>query len=441
MRFRETGMVIFHNYHRSFCLFRAVKSGFFQGLLCCLMGVAWTETAAAQGKNEWPCFHGAARTNMSLETGLLKKWPVSGPRLLWTASGLGEGYSTVSIAGGKVFTAGKLDNQTYVFTYDLNGKLLWKKPNGRSWSTTASYAAGYTGSRCTPTYDGGVIYHLGDTGRLAAFESSTGKEIWFIDFLKTFNAEVPEYGYAESVLIDGDRLYCSPAGKKGFLVCLNKRDGSLIWANTEIPGVAAYSSPVPVQFGGALQIIGLSSSHVYGVDAKTGKLLWKEQFEGKLSLNCTDPIFHDGYVFVSTGYGKGSMLLRLNATGGKITPEKVWQSTLMDNHHGGVILHNGYLYGAGCDSRGWFCLEFQSGKEMWKTRGKGSLTFADGMLYVLEEAGNMKLVSATPQRYAELSAFKAPEGGEGMHWAHPVVCGGRLYIRHADKVSVYDIKG
>jgi outer membrane protein assembly factor BamB len=439
MRSKEMIMVIFRISH--LLSSQAGKIFFITGVLCCMTGMSVPETDAAPERSEWPCFHGSARINKSGETGLLKKWPGSGPKLLRTISGLGEGYSTVSIAAGKLFTAGKLDTQTYVFAYDPNGKLLWKKPNGQAWSTTSPWASSYIGPRGTPTYDNGMVYHLGEIGRLAAFESETGKEIWSINLPEKFQANVPEYAYSESVLIVGDRLYCSPAGKKGFLVCLNKRDGSLLWANTGIPGAAAYSSPVPVQFGGALQIIGMSSNCVYGVEADTGKLLWKAEFEGKISLNCTDPIFHDGYVFVSTGYGKGCMLLKLRSSAGGIIPETVWQSTLMDNHHGGVILHDGYLYGAGQESRGWFCLEFMTGKEAWKTRGKGSLTFADGMLYILEETGDMKLVAATPQRYEERSVFTAPEGGEGMHWAHPVICEGRLYIRHTDKLFIYDIKG
>jgi len=239
------------------------------------------------------------------------------------------------------------------------------------------------------------VYQLGETGRLAAFDSRNGNEIWFLDITGRFDAEIPEYGYAESVLIDGDRLYCNPAGKKGFMVCLNKKDGTLIWANNEIPGVAGYSSPVLAEFGGCLQIINLSSNFIYGVDTSTGKLLWSVKFEGQRSLNNTDPIFHNGYVFASSGYGNGCILLKLQASGNKIIPETVWRSPLMDNHHGGVILHEEYLYGAGHNSRGWFCLDFMTGEEVWKSRGKGSLVYADDMLYLLEENGSMKLVKAT----------------------------------------------
>ena len=360
--------------------------------------------------------------------------------MLWTVSGLGEGYSSVTIGGGFIYTAGMTNNQTIVFCFDLNGKPVWKKPNGKAWETTLSWATSYTGSRSTPTYDNGVLYHLGETGRLAAFDSKTGKEIWYRELTKDFDAGIPEYGYSESVLIDGDYLYTRPAGKKGFQVCLNKHNGELIWANTDIPGSEGYTSTVVNEFGGYRQIIGSSSNCYYGVDTRTGKLLWKVDFENERGLNITDAIVYNEYVFLSSGYGKGSMLIKLKATGKEIVPETVWQSGLMDNHHGGVILHNGYLYGSGSNSRGWFCLEFLTGKQVWNTDGKGSITYADGMIYLLDERGTMKLVRATPDKYELSGEFKVPEGGQGMYWAHPVVCGGRLYIRHADKLYAYDIK-
>jgi len=394
----------------------------------------------AQDECEWPCFHGPDRINKSSETGLLKEWPEGGPELVWTVSGLGEGYSSVSSAEGYLFTAGMVDKITYVYAFDMNGKLIWKKPNGQSWETTLSWAITYTGSRSTPTYDNGVVYHLGELGQLTAFDYITGNEIWSIDLREQFDADIPEYGYSESVYIDGDRLYCNPAGKKGYIVCLDKNNGDLIWANTEVSGTVGFSSSVLFDYGDYRQLTGLSSNSVYGVDSKTGKLLWNVHFENDRSNNITDPIAYNGYVFASTGYGKGSTLIKLTTSEQKIIPETVWQTELMDNHHGGVILHEGYLYGAGDNARGWFCLDFMTGRQMWKSNGKGSLTYADGMLYCLDERGKMTLVTATPEKYNEVSTFEVPSGGKGMHWAHPVVCGGRLYIRHTDKLFAYNIK-
>ena len=394
----------------------------------------------AQEQWEWPCYHGPFRTNKSIETGLLRVWPEEAPEQLWTVTGLGKGYSSVSTAKDYIYTAGMFENTTYVFAYDLNGKLKWKKPNGQSWEATRSHATAYNGSRSTPTYDDGFVYHLSDLGRLGVFNYKTGEEFWAIDLRETFDAEIPEYGYSESVLIDGDRLYCSPAGKKGFIVCLNKNTGELIWANPDIPGTVGFSSPVIAEFGAYRQIINVTSNCVYGADIKTGKRLWSVPFENSRQNNCSDAIFHDGYVFASSGYGKGSILIKLTTSGIGIIPETVWQTALLDNHHGGVILHNGYLYGAGHNARGWFCLDFVTGEQMWNSRGKGSLVFADEMFYFLDERGIMKLVRATPEKYEEVSTFEVPKGGEGMVWAHPVVSSGRLYIRHADKLFAYEIR-
>ncbi len=178
----------------------------------------------SQHHAEWPCFHGPDRTNKSNETGLLSQWPAEGPEMLWTISGLGKGYCTVSIANGYLFTAGIDDQQTNVFAFDLDGNLVWKKPNGRSWETELPWAISYNGARSTPTYSEGIVYHLGELGRLTAFDSESGDEIWSIELRERFDAEIPEYGYSESVHIEGDRLYCCPAGKIGFLICLDKHN-------------------------------------------------------------------------------------------------------------------------------------------------------------------------------------------------------------------------
>lgn len=417
------------------------RKGFQFGLIFYLVFALSGCATMAQEECEWQCFHGPDRANKSPDKGLLKEWPEAGPELAWTVSGLGEGYSTVSIAEGYIFTAGMLDKQTYVYAYDLNGELVWKKPNGQSWVATQSWATTYTGSRSTPTYNDGVVYHLGELGRLAAFNCKTGNELWSMELREQFDAEIPEYGYSESVYIDGDRLYCCPAGKKGYIVCLDKNNGNLIWANAEIQEPVGNSSLIVYDYGGHRKLAGLTAHSIFGVDSETGKLLWHVDYKNSRSNNIADPIFHNGYIFASTGYGKGSILLKLKIAGEEIIPETVWQTELMDNHHGGIILHEGYLYGAGHESRGWFCLDFMTGKQMWKAPGKGSLTYADGMFYCLEERGIITLVRATPERYEAISTFEVPSGGKGFHWAHPVVCGGRLYIRHTDKLFAYDVGG
>ena len=414
------------------------KKYFLLALLISVSMFLMPETKS-QDKSEWPAFHGLNRSNKSNETGLLNTWPVTGPELLWTISGLGEGYSSIAVGGGQIFTAGKIENQTYLFAYDLNGKLLWNKPNGEAWSVKLSWASSYNGPRSTPTYDNGIVYHLSEAGKLTAYKSKTGDAIWSKELTKEFNAAIPDYGYSESVLIDGNNLYVRPAGKKGFQACLNKMTGETIWTNTEIPGEYGYNSAIISEFGGYRQIIGASSGCYYSLDSKTGKLLWKVDFENQYKVNCTDAVTFNEYVYLTSGEGKGSMLLKLKSSGKIVTAEKVWQNGLLDNYHGGILLHNGYVYGSGSSTRDWFCIELLTGKQMWKTQGSGSLTFADGMLYLYDEKGTIKLVKASPEKFEKTGELKVPNGGPGPYWAHPVVCGGRLYLRHADKLFTYKI--
>ncbi len=354
---------------------------------------------------DWACFHGPERNNKSAETGLLKSWPEKGPAMRWSVSDLGEGYSSVSFAGGYFYTAGNKNKKTYVYAYHLNGKPAWEKQVGEAWETTRSWARAYSGSRSTPTIDGGNLYFLSDAGHLVALDAATGKQIWAMDLKEKFGGELPEYGYAESVLIEGDRLFCSAAGDKAFVICLNKKTGAVIWSNTDIKGNVGFSSHILATSGGYRQLIGLSSEQLYGVDSKTGALLWTVPFNNSRDNNCTDAIFHNDHVFASTGYGKGSMLVKLSASGKKVAAKTVYSTELMDNHHGGVIFHQGHVYGSGSNAAGWFCLDLMTGKQKGNSRGKGSLTFADGMLYCRDEKGTMSLIKATPQTHTVSGSF------------------------------------
>jgi outer membrane protein assembly factor BamB len=397
---------------------------------------------AAENIN-WPCFHGPKRDNLSPETGLMQAWPQEGPELLWTASGIGHGYSTVSIAGDHIYTAGMIEKQTYVTALDLSGKQLWQKLNGQSWqaSERQSWAVPYAGARGTPTVDGDTVYHLSELGRLTAFNARTGEERWHLDTMKTFKAERPEYGYSESVLILGEALICCPAGEDGYMVALDKGTGRTLWTNTDIKDPVGNCSAVIADINGVNQLITLSATRILSFDPNNGHLLWDFPFANDRDNNVADVIVNNGLVFAASGYGKGSILLQpRRQADGKFSVEPVWTSELLDNHHGGVVLVDGYLYGAGHESRGWFCLDFKAGRELWQTRGKGSLTYADGHLYCLDERGTMSLVKATLEKWDQISSFPVPRGGEGFHWAHPVVCDGRLYVRHSDNLYVYQIR-
>ena len=391
----------------------------------------------------WPCFHGNRRDNRSSETGLLRTWPKEGPSLLWTASGIGHGYSSVAVAGNRIFTAGMIGKDTHVVALALDGRVLWQRRAGKAWqaSKRQRWAVPYSGSRATPTVDGDTVYFLSELGTLWAFDAENGHERWSLDVAKSFEAGKPKYGYSESVLIHGDRLFCCPGGRKAYIVALDKRNGNLLWTNAEIDDPVGNSSSVMAEIANTRQVIGLTSARIFAVNPDDGKLLWQYPFSNRRGNNATDAIVHNGSVYASSGYGKGSVLLRPERSAdGAFAVKALWESELLDNHHGGVVLVDGRLYGSGHDARGWFCLEFTSGRKLWQTRGKGSLTYADGHLYCLEEKGKMSLVQASPKGSNGVSSFTLPKGGRGAYWAHPVVFGGRLYVRHSDKLHAYQIK-
>jgi outer membrane protein assembly factor BamB len=391
----------------------------------------------------WPSFHGPRRDNISNDTGLIQNWPQAGPELLWTASGIGHGYSSVSITEGRIFTAGMIGRQTYVTALDLNGKQLWQRLNGQSWqaSERQTWAVAYAGSRGTPTVGGETVYHLSEMGRLTAFDARTGQERWHVDVLKTFDAERPKYGLSESVLIHGDALICCPGGARGYVVALHKKTGHTLWANKEIKDPVGYCSLVVARIDDVEQVISMSADRVFSFDPKNGRLLWDYPFGNKRDNSATDVIVSNGRIYASTGYGGGSILLQpKRQANSDFSVTAVWTSKLLDNHHGGALLLNDRLYGAGHESRGWFCLDFSTGSKRWQAPGKGALTYADGRLYCLDEKGTMTLVKASDDKWEETGSFRLPRGGKGLYWAHPVVCGGRLYVRHADQLFAYDIR-
>lgn len=399
--------------------------------------------AIAGDNTDWPCFHGPLRDNLSVETGLLQVWPDEGPALLWTNSDIGHGYSTVAIVGDRIFTAGMIKKQTYVTALDLKGRKLWQSLNGQSWQASArqTWAVPYAGSRGTPTVDGDTVYHLSELGLLTAFDIETGKERWQLELLKAFEAERPEYGYSESVLIHGDKLFCCPGGEKGYAAAFEKGTGRTLWVNTEIKDPAGNCSAVVATINEVEQIITLSQKRVLSFDPEKGHLLWQFEFGNKRENSCTDVIVSDGLVYASSGYGGGCILLRpKRKDDGKFSVEQVWKSDLLDNHHGGVLLLDGNLYGAGHESRGWFCLDFMTGNKLWQSPGKGSLTYADGLFYCLDEKGTMSLIRATNSKWDQISSFRMPREGRGLYWAHPVVYDGRLYVRHSEQLFAYDVR-
>jgi outer membrane protein assembly factor BamB len=385
----------------------------------------------------WPQFHGPNRDNVSTEKGLLKKWPENGPELLWTTSGLGHGYSSISIADGTIYTASSIGNNTVVIALNLDGNVLWKVKNGNPWTGDRP------GSRGTPTIDGNRLYHQSPHGNLICLNAKTSDVIWELNIIEKFNSKIPRWALAESLLVDGDHLISCPGGPQTCMVALNKNNGSIIWKAPGIGERAGYTSPLLFEYKGLRIITTLTSKSFIAVNADTGELLWRIKHESYADENVMTPIFHDGHVFIST-LKTGSVKWKLNVKDDKVFLEEIWRTEELDNHHGGVILINGNLYGSSTfrNSKLLVCLDWQTGrnKYMDKCVGKVSLTYADGMLYALSIDGAMGLVRPTPVGHELISSFEIPKGGKGNSWAHPVVCGGRLYIRHGEFLYAYSLK-
>jgi outer membrane protein assembly factor BamB len=403
-----------------------------------LLGACIT-TAVAASSGNWPQWRGPDRTDVSKETGLLKSWPEGGPKRVWLFENAGLGYSGYSIVGGKLFTMGLREGGEHLIAVDANtGKELWSARMGEvlknNWGD---------GPRGTPSVDGDRVYGMSGRGNLICANAADGKVVWQ-HTMKDFGGSTPGWGYTESVLVDGDKVVCTPGGKKGTIVALDKKTGELIWQSTDFTDPAHYASIIAANHGGKRQYIQLTEKHVAGISAADGKLLWSADWPGSTAVIPT-PIFHDGQVYVTSGYGAGCMAIKIgenNAVTGVYTNKE------MVNHHGGVILVDGHLYGHS-DRGGWLCQNFKTGEKVWAEKsalGKGAVAYADGMLYCLaEKDGTLALVEASPKAWKEHGRFKlnpqtTQRSARGMIWTHPVVTGGRLYLRDQELLSCYDVK-
>jgi len=403
--------------------------------LVLILAAALPASAAASRGGHWPQFHGPNRDNVSAETGLLKQWPKDGPRLLWKFAECGRGYAGVAVVDGRIFTSGDFGDTELVLALDLDGKLLWKTPNGKSWRGSTP------GSRATPTWCDGTLYHMNPLGRLAALDAATGKELWAVDLMKDFRARLSTWAYGENVLVEGNLVLCAPGGELGRVVALDKATGKTVWANTEIQDGVSYGSAIVVAHNGVRQLIALLQKTVVGVDVATGKLLWTHGHRNPYNQNSTRPVFHDGHVFVTSGHKAGGRLLRLSPKSDAV--KEVWFSEEFDNCHGGVLVLGDRLYGSGCRlyHKGLLCVEFATGKTVYRAEalGKVSTTWAEGLLYCIDQDGMTSLVNAGPQEAGIISRFKIPWEAKDQSLAHPVVCGGRLYLRHDKNLFAYDV--
>ncbi len=401
--------------------------------------------AAGSAAPSWPQWRGPRRDDIASDKGLLAKWPENGPPLEWTGEGLGTGYSSISIENGRIYTMGDRQDGEYLICLDSkNGGELWAKNIGEGWKDG--------GPRCTPAVVGNLVYALTPHGVLVCASSENGSLRWQKNFAKDFGGKMMSgWGYSESPLVDGDRLICTPGADEAAVVAMDRKTGETIWkSKIEKCGGAGYSSIVKCNPGGVEQyvtVLGKTGGAV-GVRTSDGKLLWRNDSVAGKVANIPTPIVRGDYVFYSTGYDDGgSVLLKIVPKGDEQAAEEVYRKAANDlrNHHGGVVLVGDYLYGGHGQNQGLpFCINFQTGESTWKRqRGPGdrsaAVTCADGKLYFRYENGLMALVEANPREYKLISTFMIPDGSTPS-WSHPVIAGGRLYLRDKERLLCYDIR-
>src|SRR5688572_13508781 len=431
---------------------------------------------------DWPQWQGPERNAVSKETGLLKEWPKDGPPLAWKVSGVGGGYSSPSIAGGQIFGMSNRGSDEVVWARnEADGKELWVTPLRPV--VSQGMRQGIEGPGCTPTVDGDRIYVIGMGGDLVCLNAKDGKIVWQKNFTRDFGGNLPTWRFNESPLVDGDKVICTPGGPDAMMVALNKMTGETIW-KSQLPAApeanpaaggggggcgqggrgggpggrggrgpgagAGYSSAIAIDFEGQRQYVQLTARALIGVAASDGKLLWRyDKPANRMGINISTPLYHDGHVFAASAYGAGGGLVKLVKDAAGIKAEEVYFTNKMQNHHGGMVVVDGALYGANGGNEGGFlaCLDFKTGNLLWDERDsgqrrapKGSIALADGRIYYRTEQGAMLLIEPNPKQYTERGRFDQPDRTPQPAWPHPVIANGKLYLRDQDLLLCYDVK-
>jgi len=398
----------------------------------CLWLVVVLCAPGAQGA-EWPQWRGQNRDGRSPDVGLLTSWPEGGPELLWKATGIGIGFSSAVVVDGTVYITGDTGDDLTITALDMTGNRKWQVKHGPAWKGQRS-----PGSLGSPTVADGKLYLLSGHGLLKCYDASTGAEKWHLDTAQTFDGSKPGWGYSEAPLVYEGLVVVTPGGKN-CIVALDKETGETVWTSTGFEDEAHHASAIAVEFEGHPLVVQMVGKGMVGIDARTGKFLWRNN-RAVGGAACATPVYADGYCFGATGYNNGGACVRLSLDGDTVQATQVWETKDMICHHGGYIVHDGHIYGN--HQRGWNCLDLATGEKKWGSKGvgKGSLCYADGMLYTFgENGGRMGLVRATPEGFEQTGEFRVE--GRGPSWAYPVVVGGRLYLRYHDTLYCFDVRG
>ncbi len=393
---------------------------------------------AMAGGTDCPRFRGPAGDGMFPETGLLENWPESGPKLAWTAEGLGQGYSSAVVADGTIYVTGMDDQkQGYLFAFNLDGSSKWKTAYGPELEKRGPAVAG---TRGTPTVDGDRVFVMTGFAKLVTFESAQGHVLKTVDLVERFGPKQAQFGFAESVLVDGRKVICAPGGPDASLVALDRDTGATLWQTKGLGQATGYCSARMVRDGDRQLILTMLAGGVVAVDPGAGRVVWQHEYPHRAGVQPNPPLYADGMVYISSGMGTGGAMLSLAESDPTAAPK--WADKTLDCQMQGTVLIDGYIYGtAQSGNKGLVCLEWKTGKVMWNAPEikQGVAVVADGMLYIYGVDGTMHLVKPNPAAFEPASRFTV-SGGTAEHWAHPTIANGRLYIRHGDALMAYDVK-
>ena len=403
----------------------------------------------------WPQFRGPARDGISQETGLLTSWPEDGPKLLWHVSDLGNSYSSPIVTDAGIFITGDVGDDLIITAIDKDGQILWKKKNGDAWRKS------YPGGRASCTYDDGRLFHMNAHGRAVRLDPKTGDEQWVVNVLDRFEGEIINWGLSESVLVDDDRVFVTPGGKKAFMAALDADTGTTVWASTALQykktygwggkdldapedtvDHAGYAPPILFDFGGRRIIARSAGHHAVCVDAESGEMLWTYPIFAAYGVIGTTPVLWNNNLIFAAPDEFGTTMFRLSSNEGAFNAEKVWDAAL-DNCHGGLVVDGDRLYGSGYRRlRDWVCIDASSGEILYATDelAKGAVLFAEGLLYAQSENGMLSLLEPGDGGFHIKGQIKIGDSRRKDVWAHPVIVDGRLYVRDMDQMWCYDIR-
>lgn len=384
----------------------------------------------AQEPTTW---RGPGSTGIYPEKGLLKAWPANGPEIIWHYDELGEGFSSPVFANGKIYVSGAVDNAGYIYALNQDGKLDWKATYGEEWTEN------YSGSRATPSVVGDMLYMYSGKGVVTCMNATNGKINWTKDVMKDYSGQNITWGVTETLVIDGNKLFVTAGGTTNNVIALNRLDGKLIWSSKGVGEKPAYCTPLLVKLASRKLLVTMTEKHIIGLDAETGALLWSHEQTNEYAVHANTPLFYNNSLFCFSGYGQGGVKLILNGDGSQVT--KAWFSKKLDSRIGGAVVVDGYIYGSGDKTRDWQCVDWKTGEQKYASQAVawGNVIYADGMLFIYSEKGELALVPATPAGFNVASKAKV-ELGSAQHWAHIVINNGRLFVRHGKSLIAYKIK-